>query len=601
MFQKIYRHERMAEGGIMDAGLIPYFNWFYLYLVIKADIRRELVQTNRNVGFTNFLLYQNRKEDFIENIPYEAPYLKMEVRDTIWNQHIQNLEARVAPKDSAIKLKEAIEKYDVSITEGIGDDDKKKELMEQYFFVVHFIKDSEIWTKLNKPEPKQMTRQSRYEYERHLRQEQNIGECRHYEKRNEVKKQAMAIAELRESGAAEAARIRGIDASSTEIWCRPEVFAQAFRFLKNHAVSDEVKRYADVQCPHLMATYHVGEDFLDIVDGLRAIDEAISFLNLRCGDRLGHALALGVDVDNWYEGKANRILINKLGYLDNLAWLYAKIRKYNLSDCVAAMSHIEKRFGEYFQEIYASNIDQRKVEHIMKGAQVYYDDLKINHGYYNTNLTFDINSYYDAWKLRGDHPEHYRNGYFILRGDVIDEWEEYAINKEFPLDYKIRYNPNVAFLNYLYHYNQRVKYVGDQMVEIKISPVIRDAVKKVVIRMQRDISNLGICIETNPSSNYLIGTFRRYDKHPIVNWYNLGLTNNPNELDKCPQMQVSINTDDQGVFATYIENEYAYLALALEKCVDENGQRRYNRTMIMKWLDNIRRMGIAQSFGIRKL
>lgn len=135
------------------------------------------------------------------------------------------------------------------------------------------------------------------------------------------------------------------------------------------------------------------------------------------------------------------------------------------------------------------------------------------------------------------------------------------------------------------------------MTEIKVSPVIRDAVKKVAARMQRDISDFGIGIETNPSSNYLIGTFRRYDRHPIVNWYNLGLTNNAEELEKCPQMQVSINTDDQGVFATYIENEYAYLALALEKCVDKDGKRIYNRTMIMKWLDNIRRMGIDQSFA----
>ena len=42
--------------------------------------------------------------------------------------------------------------------------------------------------------------------------------------------------------------------------------------------------------------------------------------------------------------------------------------------------------------------------------------------------------------------------------------------------------------------------------------------------MQEDICMLGIGIETNPSSNYLIGTFRRYDKHPIVGWYNYGLT-----------------------------------------------------------------------------
>lgn len=95
----------------------------------------------------------------------------------------------------------------------------------------------------------------------------------------------------------------------------------------------------------------------------------------------------------------------------------------------------------------------------------------------------------------------------------------------------------------------------------------------------------------------MIGTFRRYDRHPIINWYNYGLTLDWEVVEQCPQMQVSINTDDQGVFSTYIENEYAYLALALEKCRDETGICKYNRTMILQWLDNIRKMGIAQSFG----
>lgn len=65
-----------------------------------------------------------------------------------------------------------------------------------------------------------------------------------------------------------------------------------------------------------------------------------------------------------------------------------------------------------------------------------------------------------------------------------------------------------------------------------------------------------------------------------------------------PQLQVSINTDDQGVFATYIETEYAYLALALEKMRDDHGNPRYSRTLIYRWLDNIRKMGLAQCFAI---
>ena len=97
-----------------------------------------------------------------------------------------------------------------------------------------------------------------------------------------MRKQAHAILEFRRRYEKLGQRIRGIDASSEEIVCRPEVFAQAFRFLRNRAVS-HVDYITGVvrQMPDLCITYHVGEDFLDIIDGLRAIDEAISFLNMR--------------------------------------------------------------------------------------------------------------------------------------------------------------------------------------------------------------------------------------------------------------------------------------------------------------------------------
>ena len=565
MFKAVYAREAEFE---------PYINWFYLYLIIKANIGRELVQANANVGFDNFLRYQNRKDVFVENSIYEKVYIRMAVRDTIYNQHIKSLEARIVPKRTVDENIRAIRKYDSWITDALDDEREKRDLQEKYFYVYHFVKDSE---RIERSSP-------------------DLEKFRHYAKRREIKEQALAIAGLRESGVPESARIKGIDAASPEIWCRPEVFAQAFRFLKNHWVESRRFPFAETECSTLLATYHVGEDFLDILDGLRAIDEAILFLNLRCGDRLGHALALGVDIDEWYESKSNRILINKMGYLDNLVWIYGKLRQFNIAGCDEVKTYIEKRFHEYFLEIYENNMKRDMIESVIRQAEQYYDKHGIKHNYGHDMLSFNIDGYYDAWKLRGDAPELYEDGYFKIHNTIMDEWDEYALNSEFPLNYRIRYVPETALLYHLYHFNPDVKIAGDEMVEIKIRPCIIEAVKKVREAMQREICRMGIAIETNPSSNYLIGTFRRYDKHPIIQWYNYGLTLNQEELQRCPQMQVSINTDDQGVFSTYIENEYAYLALALEKRKDENGNFAYNRTMILQWLDHIRLMGIDQSF-----
>lgn len=66
-------------------------------------------------------------------------------------------------------------------------------------------------------------------------------------------------------------------------------------------------------------------------------------------------------------------------------------------------------------------------------------------------------------------------------------------------------------------------------------------------------------------SNYVIGSFKRFDKYPIIKLHNNGLEFNEENLKKCPQILVSINTDDQGVFDTNLKNEYSVMAAALEK------------------------------------
>lgn len=566
IFKQIYSENENFSGDL---------DWFYAYILIKENIRAELIQVNGNVGFYNFLLYQQRKEAFIEDTPFEKSYLKMAVKDTIRNQNIRKLEARIAPKETASKIRKSIEKYDATILE--DEEYEERELLKKrFFYVCHFIKEKD----------------DRLENENYLETE-----CRHFKKRAEVKKQAYALYEFREKYGDTAQRIRGIDAASEEIGCRPEVFAQAFRYLKNRSVTyiDHMTGESK-KLPDLCITYHVGEDFLDVIDGLRAIDEAISFLNMRCGDRLGHALALGVDVEEWYESKANRILISQMDYLDNLVWLYSKIRKHHIEGCEDALRYIEKRYDEYFRIVYLNNISDAYLDVVIEEAVRYFEKENIQNNYGNKQCCFTINTYYDSWKLRGDDPEYFSGGFFKLNDCDKTEWDEYGINKLFPENYRIRYNPEAAYLFHTYHYNNKVKKEGNKKKEISINSCIIEAAQKVQKKMQWIIAQKGICIETNPSSNALIGTFKRYDKHPILNWYNKGLATSTDEVQSVPQIQVSINTDDQGVFATYIENEYAYLALALEKMKDENKNPRFSRTLIYQWLDNVRHMGLVQSF-----
>lgn len=566
MFQKIYSKE---------AEFKKYFNMFYAYLVIKITIRSELVQTNDHVGFDNFARYQDRKEDFIEDTPFEKDYIRMAMKGTIKNQRVLALEARITPKSTAKANAEYIRKVDSFLK----DDETLK---NRSFYVFHFIKE--------KDNPESMASDII---------------CRHYRKRQQLRKQAQAIARFRELYPHEATRLKGIDACAKEIGCRPEVFAQVYRYLGNHTIyhrGNEIWDDARVNTPEeteqLSMTYHIGEDYLDIVDSLRAIDEAINFLRLDCGSRFGHALGLGINVEEYYEIKRYKLLISQQDYLDNLVWIYYRIKKFGLENYQDLLVFIEQEYNKYFRLIYGNYICDGFFNEVMKEAKEYFRDKEktIVEGYCNSHFYFRISEYYASWKLRGDNPLCYINGYFKELDD-ISEWNRYSINREYPKDYRIRYNPECAYLYYLYHFCGNAKREGEKVIEINISHQMMRCVKEIQREMRIWVGKKGIGIETNPSSNYLIGTFKRYDRHPIFDFYNLGLVSDPRELGECPQLPVCINTDDQGVFSTYLENEYALLALALEKTKDENGQNKYNRMLIYQWIDNVRKLGLYLSFG----
>ena len=127
--------------------------------------------------------------------------------------------------------------------------------------------------------------------------------------------------------------IVGIDAANLELTTPPEVFAPAFRFLRDYPIEprppsspwERFGAHAEVASllreRRLGLTYHVGEDFRHLISGLRAIDEVIRFLDPRPGDRLGHAIALALDPVVWMEQTGYQAVVPKLEALDDLVWV----------------------------------------------------------------------------------------------------------------------------------------------------------------------------------------------------------------------------------------------------------------------------------------
>lgn len=542
LFQMIYSDEDIDPD-------IP--TLFYAYLVYKDEFRHAILQLNERVGFRNFANYEELKTDFI--LPrYNGLIYKVAIEGFVDYDKSRYVEARIVPKDSVDGIKKSLS----DIYSSLNDDVK-----DNCSVIFHFIKKrDESFTK-----------------------EKSI---RHNELREEVKKQAFAICHFRNDIDKDnlVGHVVGIDAANSEIFARPEVFAQAFRFLRGHELFS-----MDFQRPNdLNITYHVGEDFLDIADGLRAVEEALMFLGLRNGDRLGHALVLGTDVREYYKKRYDTICESKQVLLDNMAWLHHK--------CVSLMGYrpicgfFEMKFHQYFGDLYNKNTSKNpnSMEEMFSPWDDGMDELD------------DIETYYLSWMLRGNSPKFGEELDPENISKITDEtemqWLKASICHHPGVDLACR-NASARELFDKYH-SHEIAEKSNLVDSFTIRPQFRDDYYTLLELIQEDLMNRiekrHIAIECNPSSNYKIGEMERYDQHPIVRFFNFGL----DTPYKPHNISVSINTDDQGVFSTSLEREYSLMALAMEK---NEIQGHYNspRTII-EWLDRVREMSLVQRFDYKK-
>lgn len=524
LFRDIYGNSKHIPKEIIT--------WFYAYILIKAQFRTEFVQVNSLVGFANFANYETRKSRFIHDRSVYAKLLcQMAAESFLGNGKNRHLEARMVPKTTSKALQRFVSNTDRSIrnsmfqgSQVVNDDNMK--------YVLHFIK------KKDEKSPK----------------DASLGHCRHYDLRYTVKRQSLAVSNLRKKQGSERYRIVGMDAANSEILTRPEVFAQAFRFLRDDNATTLMGKMPN----DLGMTYHVGEDFMDVVDGLRAVDEVIHFLGFRNGDRLGHGLVLGIDVKKYYSFRHQTVSMTAQTLLDNTVWLY-NVGK----DCqsfVRASRELEILYEKYYQQVFCG-----------------------------VSIKASMWDYYQSWLLRGDAP-----GYYYLRNQKGKHrqqagWSMYNLNHDADVELA-RTNDTACCLYAAYHYEKDVRERGRKTVQEKLNDAIISLIEEVQEKMLDEVERRNLCIECNPTSNLRIATIEGYSKHPIARFFNDTLFDNKNSH----YISVSVNTDDKGIFATSLEREYSLLALSLEKKAIQD--RSASPRQIYEWIDKIRQMGLEQLF-----
>lgn len=386
---------------------------------------------------------------------------------------------------------------------------------------------------------------------------------------------------------------RGLDVAGDENALKIEWFAPVLRWLRGGFKSSLNGERASTGF-HL--SIHAGEDYAHPASGLRHIDETVRFCEMREGDRLGHALALGIEPKQWASRQGEMILpIDE--HLDNLVWLwhYATILSGYLPLAQQVLPLLERRIARFWSES-----DWWKTPDLMNS-----NNLSAN-GYNEPLKHAKPNDLYEAWLLRRNCQYRWKE---LLGEAMYDTKDMLAL----PDHSQLRANSKLAVQLYFARHQWLQATKSEQLVIIRTSyanaefgvrrkdniledvetPAELDFMHALQDWLLTEYDQLGLIIEANPTSNVYIARLKSHAEHPIFRWsppdetvLEKGATANLYGLRRGP-VRVLVNTDDPGIMPTTLRTEFLLLR---EAALELN----IGRTVAERWLEMLRQYGIEQ-------
>lgn len=510
---------------------------FNVYIAACTQFKLCLIHDNATMGFTRFSASERLKESFIDAVPGSEDMLYQSVFDRYYRTGgVRFAELRIAPKEpgAMVRLKDKLDKANEKTYRRYREQNGNARQIE-YRLAVHFIKGGEG---VNVAQGCSRKGAQQAKNHREMNALESLFSFSEWSKEYPVS-------------------IAGIDAANFEMHTRPEVFGPLYRRFRENIASGY-----QIGC-----TYHVGEDFVTLCNGLRAIDESIEHLELSEGDRLGHATALGIDVGTYFQAKRSYVTSSLGEYVDDVAWMW-RIISERKSDHVDVILYLAHEFDTRIRELFGSLMQERAGQMEALAPPL-------------------LEDYLQAYDLRGDDPELYRD--FCDVPAVDEQWQV----RRLPRSSCARSNARARALCNSYQFDECYKKSELAAVAVGADPRYLKAVRLAQEALREKVAAGGITIEANPTSNRKISSVKHYIEVPLLRLNRRGLSSMAQENDaSLPDVPTTINTDDSGVFQTDLAMEYALIveALKLEECDHEE---------IYSYIDYIRELSMTQRMCFR--
>ncbi|HEX8125195.1 MAG TPA: hypothetical protein VF548_06400 [Allosphingosinicella sp.] len=347
-------------------------------------------------------------------------------------------------------------------------------------------------------------------------------QARDSELRGRVDRQARVLKRLVGNGTIRSL-VRGVDAAANELDAGPEPFAAAYRIARRAGIG--------------RATFHAGEDFRHLISGMRAVEEALTFLDLRTGDRIGHATAIGIDPALWMARAGPRALLRRIDHLDDLVFAHPRLAA--IPGFAGEVVKLETQIALhstalYGEELSATLLSQEWGLRSMDPMLVHLVERAV------------------SGRGERSQPSELAEEARHLSRIAIDEVAE----AEFAHIASMIEQHGAAFD--LFRRRHRLE-TGRcrEWVEVEAALLPQEAYGALQDHVLAEVNRRGIALETLPTSNLRISYYRRLDEHHLFRWLGLrgpALVNQPT---------VVIGSDDPGIFATNLKNEFAAVASVL--------------------------------------
>jgi hypothetical protein len=340
--------------------------------------------------------------------------------------------------------------------------------------------------------------------------------------------------------------IRGIDLCTDEAGVPVWVMLPLVRWVRDagQQAAIQLGKRGEFTIPPLRTSVHAGEDFVHLLTGLRRLDDAVTYLQLEEGDRLGHALSLGINPSAWC-GRIGRVLQVREERLFDLIWEWS---------CYARQG-----IGVESERLAYVRTEMVRLARLMFGRTYAPEDLMSFVGRLHKEQDLRAQGFPDQPTLRT---------YNKSQQDTKDPDESKILLRAYLRDRNVWRKGRIP-----------------ETIDLRNIKHEQAALSELQDGLRRKVGRLCLTIEVNPSSNLLIGDLGNFMGHPL--WRLRPVI----PKDDVSPLSVCIGSDDPLTFATTLPHEYQLLfdALILGGHSHEEA---------MKWIDEAREASMQSRFTL---